>query len=797
MEIFRQDIRYAVRTLIKNPGFLAVAVVTLALGIGANTAIFSVVNAVLLRPLPYPEPDRLITFRGNQSFLDLEDLRAQTQTLDSTSGITQLALDFTGGAEPVQALGGLVTPDFFKVLGAQPALGRVIEPGENRFGGERLVVLGHKFWQQQLHSDPGVVGRQIPLSGLSYTVIGVMPSGFRPPREDPDLYVSLTVAYPLGAQFRGVHFLQTYARLKPNVELAQAQTEMATIDRRLAEIDPGENKTRRTVLLPLHERIVGETRRSLLILFGAVGLVLLVACSNFANLLLARAAAREQEIVIRAALGAGRRRIIRQLLTESVVVALLGGIAGTVLALWGIELLVALKPEDLPRLEGVRIDGWVLTFTLGVSLLTGIVFGLIPAWQASRVNVAGALKESGRSATAGAARQRMRSVLVVAELAMAMVLLAGAGLLIRSLWQLRTVASGFDAKNVMTMRIELPESRYREVPGQTQYRERVLEAINSIAGVEAAMVSEVPLGGNALSHDFLIEGRPPIALGDEPSLYSRSVMGDYFGVMRIPLITGRDFTQQDRVGQPLVGIANTSMVREYFPNENPLGKRIRWARVTGAPQWIEIVGVAGDVKHFGLDQPEQPALYWPYAQSLQPWKRWMQIVVRTASSSPAMTAAIKKQIWTVDQQVPITGVSTMSEVMAESYAARRFSMLLLSIFAAVAMALAAVGIYGVTSYAVSQRTHEIGIRMALGAQAGDVLRLIVRQGLTVIGAGLIVGIAASLALTRLMMALLYQVTPSDPITFGCIAALLGVVAFFACYLPARRATRVDPMEALR
>ena len=483
MEIFRQDIRYAVRTLIKNPGFLAVAVVTLALGIGANTAIFSVVNAVLLRPLPYPEPDRLITFRGNQSFLDLEDLRAQTQTLDSTSGITQLALDFTGGAEPVQALGGLVTPDFFKVLGAQPALGRVIEPGENRFGGERLVVLGHKFWQQQLHSDPGVVGRQIPLSGLSYTVIGVMPSGFRPPREDPDLYVSLTVAYPLGAQFRGVHFLQTYARLKPNVELAQAQTEMATIDRRLAEIDPGENKTRRTVLLSLHERIVGETRRSLLILFGAVGLVLLVACSNFANLLLARSAAREQEIVIRAALGAGRRRIIRQLLTESVVVALLGGIAGTVLALWGIELLLALKPEDLPRLEGVRIDGWVLTFTLGVSLLTGIVFGLIPAWQASRVNVAGALKESGRSATAGAARQRMRSVLVVAELAMAMVLLAGAGLLIRSLWQLRTVASGFDAKNVITMRIELPESRYREVPGQTQYRERVLEAINSIAGV--------------------------------------------------------------------------------------------------------------------------------------------------------------------------------------------------------------------------------------------------------------------------------------------------------------------------
>jgi putative ABC transport system permease protein len=797
MEIFRQDIRYAVRTLIKNPGFLAVAVVTLALGIGANTAIFSVVNAVLLRPLAYPEPDRLITFQGNQSFLDLEDLRAQTQTLDSAAGITQLALDFTGGAEPVQALGGLVTSDFFRVLGARPALGRVIEPGENRYGGERLVVLGHKFWQQQLHADPGVIGRQIPLSGLSYTVVGVMPSSFRPPREDPDLYASLTVVYPVGAQFRGVHFLRTYARLKPGVELGKAQAEMATIDRRLAEIDPGENKTRRTVLLPLHERIVGETRRFLLILFGAVGLVLLVACSNFANLLLARSAAREQEIVIRAALGAGRRRIIRQLLTESVVVALLGGTAGTVLALWGIELLLALKPEDLPRLEGVRIDGWVLSFTLGVSLLTGIVFGLIPAWQASRVNVSGALKESGRSATAGAARQRMRSVLVVAELAMAMVLLAGAGLLIRSLWQLRTVASGFDAKNVMTMRIELPESRYREVPSQTQYRERVLEAINSIAGVEAAMVSEVPLGGTSLNHDFVIEGRPPITPGDEPSLYSRSVMGDYFGVMRIPLITGRDFTLQDRVGQPLVGIANTSMVREYFPNENPLGKRIRWARGTGAPQWIEIVGVAGDVKHFGLDQPEQPALYWPYAQSLQPWKRWMQIVVRTASGSPAMTAAIKKQIWTVDQQVPITGISTMSEVMAESYAARRFSMLLLSIFAAVAMALAAVGIYGVTSYAVSQRTHEIGIRMALGAQAGDVLRLIVRQGLTVIGAGLMVGIAASLALTRLMMALLYQVTPSDPITFGCIAALLGVVAVFACYLPARRATRVDPMEALR
>jgi putative ABC transport system permease protein len=797
MEQLGQDLRFALRSFIKNPGFLVVAVVTLALGIGANTAIFSIVNAVLLRPLPYPEPERLVTFGSNQSFLDQLDVQAQTETLESLGGIALAPMDFTGGAQPVQAMTGLTTPDFFRTLGARAELGRLIDPSENRPGGERLVVLSHKFWKEQLNSDPKVTGKQLPFGGDSYAVVGVLPASFRPPREAPDAYVSLSVGYPAAAQARGVHFLRAYGRLKPGISLAQAQAEMTVIDRRLAAIDPGENKMRRSVLIPLQERVVGESRQTLLILFGAVGLVLLVACANFANLLLSRSAAREQEMVVRAALGARRWRMIRQLLTESVAIALVGGVIGTILAVWGLELLVSLKPANLPRLEDIHLDPWMLAFTFVVSLLTGIVFGLVPAWQSARVDVASALKEGGRSATAGAARHRLRSTIVVAEIAMAIVLLMGAGLLIRSLWNLRSVAPGFDAENVVSMRIDLPEARYREIPQQTRYREQILSSLNSVTGIEAAIISEVPLGGSSLHHDFLIDGRPPVAPGDEPSLYSRSVMGNYFGVMRIPIRAGRDFNAKDGEGRPLVGIVNEEMVRTYFPNEDPIGKRVRWARATNATEWIEIVGVAADVKHFGLDQPEAPALYWPYAQSRQPWKRWSQVVVRTVSAPETMIPSIKTQIWSVDPKVSINNLSTMSSLTADSYAERSFNMILLSIFSAIALTLAAVGIYGVIAYAVSQRTHEIGIRMALGAQTSDVLRLIGRQGLILVGVGIVIGIGSALALTRVMTGLLYRVSAADPRTFIGIIVLVAVVALLACYLPARRATRVDPMEALR
>jgi putative ABC transport system permease protein len=550
------------------------------------------------------------------------------------------------------------------------------------------------------------------------------------------------------------------------------------------------------VLIPLHERIVGQSRQSLLVLFAAVSLVLLIACANFANLLLARAAEREREFVIRTALGAGRWRLIRQLLTESVLVSLAGGAIAVLLAIWATSLLVALQPENLPRVQEIGVDGRVLAFTFGVSVLTGIVFGLLPAWTASRSVVGDALKEGGRSATAGGARQRLRSTFVVVELAIALILLVGAGLLIKTFWILRSVEPGFNSDHLLTMRVELPEARYKEVDKQTRFRNATLGGINSLPGVQAAMVSELPLSGDSLNHDFVIDGRPPLNPGDEPSLETRSVLGDYFRTMQIPLRLGRDFAPQDFADKaPLVGIANDAMVKQYFANEDPLGKRIRWARDPEV-HWITIVGVAGDVKHFGLDLPEQPALYSPYTQ-INPWKRWMTVVARTQSSPEAMAQAVKQEIWKVDSQLPITDVKTMNEVSAASFAARRFNMLLLAIFAGLALVLGAVGIYGVMSYAVTQRTQEIGIRMALGARATDVLTLIIKNGLALTLLGVGIGVAGAFALTRLLTTLLFGVTPTDKPTFVAVSLVLIVVALLACYLPARRATKVDPLEALR
>ena len=527
-----------------------------------------------------------------------------------------------------------------------------------------------------------------------------------------------------------------------------------------------------------------------------MSLVLLIACANFANLLLARAAERDREFVIRAALGAGRWRLMRQLLTESLLVSLVGGLFAVLMAIWGTSVLVALKPENLPRLQEIGVDARVLGFTLGISLLTGVLFGLLPAWTAARSGVGEGLKEGGRSATTGTARQRLRSMFVVAELAIAMILLVGAGLLIKTFWKLRAVEPGFKADHLLTMRVELPEARYKEKDKQTRFRQQTLTELNSLTGVQAAMVSELPLSGDALDHDFLIEGRPPIAPGDEPSVQTRSVMGEYFQTMQMPLLNGRNFGPPDFDPQaPRVGIVNETLVHQYFPNENPLGKRVRWARDQEV-RWMTIVGVVGDVKHFGLDLPELPALYSPYPQA-DPWKRWMTFVVRTQAEPSALTQAIKQQVWKVDSQLPITLVKPMSEVAAGSFAARRFYMLLLALFAGLALVLAAVGIYGVMSYAVTQRTQEIGIRMALGARGSDVLKLIIRNGLTLTMVGVVIGIAGAAALTRLLRALLFGVTPTDSLTFITVSAVLILVALLACYLPARRATKVDPLVALR
>ena len=796
MDSLIKDIRYGLRSLAKRPAFTAVAVITIALGIGVNTAIFSVINAVLLRPLPYDDPSRLISFRSNQSGPDLADVEAQSKTFSRLGGMVVQPLAYTAGAEPVEFQIGQVTGGFFETLGVKPERGRFITSDDDRNGGPHVVVLSHELWVKQFSHDEQILGKAIALSGNMYTIIGVMPKSFVTPRIETEAWTPVHVSDPLAANFRGVHFLKTYGRLAPGVTLEQARAEMHVIDENLAAQYPADTKNRTTVLFPLYERIVGETRRSLYILFAAVTFVLLIACANFANLLLARAAERHREFVIRGALGAGRWRLMRQLLTESLLLSLAGGAAAVVLALWGTKLLVSFKPENLPRLSEINVDARVLVFTLGVSVLTGLIFGLVPAWAASRGRVGDALKEGGRNATAGGARQRLRSTFVVVELAVALVLLVGAGLLVKTFWKLRSVEPGFNPDHVITMRVALPETRYKEVAPQTRFRKQVLDGMNSLPGVQAAMISELPLSGDSLNHDFLIDGRPPIAPGDEPSLETRSVIGDYFKVMQIPLRRGRDFGPQDFDDRaPRVGIANDALVREYFQNEEPLGKRIRWARDSQV-QWITIVGVVGDVKHFGLDLPEEPALYTPYTQ-INPWKRWMSIAARTQGDAAGAAQALKKEIWKVDSQLPITKVETMSEVAALSFAARRFNMSLLSLFAGLALVLAAIGIYGVMSNAVTQRTQEIGIRLALGARSIDVLKLVIRNGLTLVIIGVAIGLAGAFALTRLMTSLLFGVTPTDAWTIGVVSGVLIGVALLACFIPARRATKVDPLVALR
>jgi putative ABC transport system permease protein len=796
METLLKDVRYAIRSLLKRPLFTGVAVITLALGIGANTAIFSVINSVLLRPLAYDQPQQLITFRSNQSVLDLADMVAATHTFSKLGGEVLSPLAYTAGAEPVQFPIGQVTGGYFDTLGVKAERGRYLNAEDDKNGAPFVVVLGQNLWRREFAGDERIVGKTIPLSGNSYTVIGVMPAGFGSPRDAVEAWTPVRVSNPVAANFRGVHFLRVYGRLAPGVTIDQARAEMRLIDQQLANQYPADNKNRTSILIPLQERVVGESRNALLVLFAAVSLVLLIACANFANLLLARAAERGREIVIRRALGAGRWRLIRQLLTESVLISLGGGALGVLIAWWGTSLLVSFKPESLPRLQEIGVDSRVLLFTFGLSLMTGVIFGLLPAWTASRAGMNESLKEGGRSATPGSSHQRVRSTFVIVELAIALVLLVGAGLLVKTFWKLRNVEPGFNSDHLVTMRVELPETRYKEVKPQTAFRRQALAGINSLPGVQAAMVSELPLSGDSLNHEFVIDGRPPIAPGDEPSVETRSVMGDYFHVMQIPLRAGRDFASQDFDEKaPLVGIANEALVRQYFQNEDPLGKRVRFVR-NPQIEWITIVGVVGDVKHFGLDLPEQPGLYSPYTQ-INPWKRWMTFVARTQSDPAAMGQPVKQQIWKADSQLPITKVKTMDEVSAASFAARRFNMFLLSMFSLLALVLAAVGVYGVMSYAVTQRTPEIGIRMALGAQMVDVLKLVMRHGLALALIGIGLGLGGALALTRLMTSMLFAVEPTDKATFAIVSVCMLFTALVACYLPARRATKVDPLKALR
>jgi putative ABC transport system permease protein len=799
MSTLLAEIRLAVRNLLRTPSLTCAALLTLTIGVGANTAVFSVVDGVLLRPLPYAEPERLVAIRSNQSLPELTDIRNESTALAAIAGVVRQPLDLTGGSEPLQVDAGLVTGDLFDLFGVTPRLGRTLVAEDDRIGGDRVVVLGHGLWQRELGADPNVLGRAVELSGRSYTVVGVLPAGFKLPQDDVELYVPLQVANPVAAPHRGVHFLRTYARLAPGATVESAQAELDAINARMQERFPDESGNRTTSpnqrYVALHERLTGDTRPTLTVLFAAVGLVLLVACANFANILLTRGAERRHEIAIRAALGASRWRLVRLLVVESLMLALAGGALGALVAVWGVERLVALEPGSLPHIASIEVDGRVLAFAIAISIATGLVFGLLPALKAVSIDVNRALKDAdGR---VQAARSGLRGALVVVEVALALVLVVGAGLLVRSFSQLLSVDAGFAIDDKMTMRIELPEARYESIAAQTRFRLQLLDSLTSRPGVEAAMVSELPMSGSSLDHDFVVEGWAAMAPGSEPSLLSRSVAGDYFGVMGIPAREGRLLTPTDDENAPLVGVVNEAFARTYFPEGSPVGARIRWARMEGEPQWIEIVGVAGDVKHFGLTAPERPAIYTPYVQSPQAWKRWMWLVVGGAPDARSAITAVKNDIAAIDPLIPITRQRTMREVAAESLAERRFVLWLFGLFGVVASMLAAAGIYSVVAYSVARRTREMGIRRAVGARAGDVVGLVLKQGLRLAATGAIIGTAAALALSQFIASLLFGVSATDPATYVAMALVLIGIAALACLVPAIRAARVDPASALR
>ncbi len=804
MRTLWQDLRYGARMLLMNPGFTAVALVTLALGIGANAAIFSVVNATLLRPLPFDDPDRLIMIRETKlpqfpefsvspgNFLDW---KKQNTVFERLVAMQDASFNLIGVSDPERLRGMRVTDGFFAMLGARPHMGRDFLPEEDQPGRANVVILSHGLWQRRFGADPNIVNRAITFSGGSYTVVGVMPASFRFGDGGAEFWTPMAFTAEQ-AQQHGSHYVSAIGRLKPGVALAQARSEMSMIADRLAKQYPDNNTGWNVRLTPLLEYTVSSVKPALLVLLGAVAFVLLIACVNVANLLLARSAAREKEIAIRVSLGAGRWRIARQLLTESALLALAGGTVGLTLAKWGKDLLLALAPEDLPRLSDVALDGRALAFTAALSLLTGLGFGLFPALQASNIrgpNLNETLKDAGRGSTDDGRRRLIRGSLVVLEVALALVLLVGAGLLIKSFLRLRSVDPGFNPAGALTAQIPLSQRKYPEDSQRVAFYTQLIEKVAALPGVQAAGAAMVtPLSGNDFVLGFRIEGRPPYPAGSEPDTNYYSVTPGYFKAMGIPLLRGRLFTERDTKDAPRVIIINETMAKRFFPGEDPIGKRLH---VTMGPVlYREIVGIVGDVKHYSLDQEAKAQTYEPYAQ--QPFSG-MTLVARTSGDPAGLSSAIRGEVLKIDKELPISNVKTLEQYLSTSIAQQRFSVLLLGIFAAVAMALACVGIYGVLSYSVTQRRREIGVRMALGAARRDVLRLVVGHAMLLTLIGVAIGLGAAFALTRVMSTLLFGVSATDPMTFGLIALLLIAVALLAALVPARRATKVDPMVALR
>jgi putative ABC transport system permease protein len=795
------DFRYALRQLIKAPSFTIVAIITLALGIGACTAIFSVVNVVLLRPLDYPQPDRIVVIRETQlpqfpefavsppNYLDWEK---QTKSYEYLAAYSGSRINLTGDGEPQQLVGIKATAHYFDVYGVKPVVGRMLLPEEDAEGKNHVVVLSYGFWQRVYGGARDIVGRSIQLNGEPYQVVGVAPRGFGVANK-VDVWTPMAFTPKETANdHRGAHYVSVTGRLKPGVTFAQAKAELEVIAAQLAVQYPDAQKGWGIFMMSLQDYTVRDVKPVLYTLLGAVGCVLLIACANLGNLLLARATARHREISIRAALGAGRGRLIRQLLTESVVLAVCGGVAGVILARWGLNALLALAPTSLPRITEIHLDPWVLLFSLALSIVTGLLFGIAPAWLAARADVNEALKQGTRGSTEGGARGRLRSALVVVEVTFALVLLAGAGLLARSFMQLTHVDPGFIPENATLLRVSLPQKKYAQDEQQTAFANALLERVKNLPRVQAVGITHsMPLVSTYVL-GFNIEGRPHVDPSDLPNTDYYSVTPDYFRAMGIRLIRGRVFTPQDDAKAARVAIINETMARQFFPNEDPIGKRIN---ITNGPDtWREIVGIVGDIKQYGVDKATSAQSYEPFAQV--PFNS-LNVVVRTSGSPAALLGALRPAVYAVDKDQPIGAIRPLEEVMADNIARQRFAMTLLTIFSGVALIIAAVGIYGVMAYNVVQRTGEFGIRMALGAQQRDVLQLVLTQGGKLIGLGLVIGLLATLAASRAMGSMLFNTSAYDPLTLASITLLLGAVALIACFFPANRATKVNPIEALR
>jgi putative ABC transport system permease protein len=804
MDRWWQDLRFGARSLLRNPALATLGLLTLALGIGANTAIFSVVNGVLLKPLPFPHPDQFVILFDNAPKLgfsqfsssppNFKDWREQNQVFSGLDAMRLRRFTLTGkGEEPEALAGAAVTGDFFRTVGVQPIAGRLLTPRDDRPGGERVVVLSSDLWHRRFGGDPGIVNRQVIIDGLSHTVIGIAPRTFDFPRT-LQLWVPLALDY--AKEDRGAHYLHVFGRLKPGVSLERAQADMSVISGRLERQYPDQNASWGVVLTRLQDSMVQDIRPALLMLQLAVWVVLLIACTNVANLLLARMGSRKREIAVRAALGAGRLRLARQIVAESVILFGAGGALGLLLAFWGTRLLIALNPDAVPRAEEIGIDGRVLAYTLLVSVVMGAVFGLVPALSAIGGPLYGALREGGRAMASGRRGRLVSSVLVLGEVALALMLLVGAGLLMQSFARLQKVDPGFDPKGVITARLSLPASGYPDDPRRVAFFQQALNSIRTLPGVQyAASIQPLPLSDADLVFLVAAEGRPAPKPGEEQTAFGSFVSPDYFRTMKIPLLKGRLFSAQDDLRSPQVLIVNRTMAARIWPGQDPLGQRVAFDNPAKPDvKWIQVVGVVGDVRSAELAREPEMEIYRP---QLQIPIATATLVIRTAADPQSLIAPTRSAIRQLDANLPLDKVQPLEQVLWSSLAEGRFKALLLGIFAALALVLAAVGVYGVVSHSVTQRVHEIGIRVALGARRGEVIRMLIRQGMMPVVLGLAAGLAGAYAACRLLASQLYKVGAADPFTYIGALLVLTAVALLANWLPARRATRVDPLEALR